>query len=62
MVSGSLELIYRAQCWSLSTLYEEEYVSDGEVDRQLGLTITFHGLGDLGSGTDHTEGLPSWAR
>jgi len=61
MVARSLEAVYRAQCWSLSTLYEEDYEIEG-INRHLGFEITFYGLGGVGSGNDRSEGLPSWAK
>ncbi len=60
MVSRGLDLIYRAQCWSVETRYEEEYDND-QVDWHVGLTFTLYGLGGMGSGALHNEGLPSWA-
>jgi LPS-assembly protein len=61
MVTSGMELIYRAQCWSVSAQYVEDYEEEG-VERHMYFTLKFYGLGDIGQDSGHIEGLPAWAQ
>jgi LPS-assembly protein len=62
LVSRGLDLVYRGQCWSLGLIFEEEYENATTTDKHYGLTVNFYGLGEVGSDSEHNEGLPSWAK
>ncbi len=55
-VSGSLDVVYRAQCWSIEARYQRE-----AGDTSFAFVLTLHGLGDMGGHGRHSEGLASWA-